>query len=101
MMLVHISKAEMTAEDAVRVAQHIKPIVEKKTESNVIEILLTAIERHVNPGTEILLTELIQVIPVNEWKLRSRAETARRNAHMSRFSGLSEIVLKEHALPII
>jgi hypothetical protein len=102
-MLVCMSQRDLTPEEAAELARHIQKIATEDGEPQSLGILLSAIEHHAKeiPSLEVVLIELIKIIPSDEWKLRARAEVLRNTLLQARPSGFNDQSLAALGLPLI
>jgi len=102
-MLICMTQEAFSSSDANQIVANISAVIGTDGEPQALSILLSTIEHHSKetPELEIILIELINHIPVEEWKLRASADALRYRLLAARSSGFDMQKLKELKLPML
>jgi hypothetical protein len=102
-MLVKLSRLGLTVDEAQQIADFIPTIAVRESEPDYLDILLTAIERHAAeiPSLENLVGKIADIVPIDQWPLRARAEALRNTFLQARSSGFNTQLMTSLSLPMI
>ena len=102
-ILVRMSQKNLSLDDANLIASQLHSIISQESEMEYLHVLIVAIEHHAKeiPVLKIILKKIIEIIPLDKWQLRARAEEIRYTLLKARPSGFENKNLVELGLPLI
>lgn len=102
-ILVRIAFSPLTSLEIAQLAPYISTVLVDQGEPDAATTLLSTIERHAKetPAIELLIAEVENAIPRDQWQLRARAESLRFAFLEAHSSGFDQQALLSHGLPSV
>jgi hypothetical protein len=102
-MIIRMSQSDLTRDEAFVLACKLPEIVDNKGEPQCLDILMSAIERHMHDilPLELFAAKLIDLIPQEDWQLSGRAFAASNAFLQRRISELNDQTLGRLRLPLM